>query len=207
MVSTQPGEESAAGRPRDPDIDRRIIAAATSLFGRVGWAGFTFEAVAREAGIGKPSLYLRWKTKEQLLSGALRAGIANIDDVDTGEIRSDLVELARQLLMLYLGPGRWAVERMKLEAQEIPGVADRWESLRDSQVRAARAMVHRAIDRGELPAATSVTLLLDTFFGAVTMHAQSTPARLRRKVSAEADDYAKQLVDFLLHAVTTTTSG
>ena len=199
----QAGDETSAGRPRDPEIDRRILTAATALFGQTGWAGFTFEAVAREAGVGKPSLYLRWKTKEQLLSGALQDGIANIDDVDTGHIRSDLVELARQLLSLYLGPGRRAVERMKLEAPEIPGVADRWESLRESQVRAARAMVHRAIDRGELPGATSVTLLLDTFFGAVTMHAQSTPPRLRRKVSAEVDDYAHQLVDFLLHAVTT----
>lgn len=198
------GEESAAvGRPRDPEIDRRILHAATTLFGRVGWAGFNFESVAREAEVGKPSIYLRWKTKEQLLNSALESGIANVDDVDTGRIRTDLLELARQLLTLYLGPGRWAVERMKLEARQIPGVADRWGSLQESQVRAARAMVHRAVDRGELPATTSVTLLLDTFFGAVTMHAQSTPHRLRRKVSAEAADYAERLVDFLLHAVAT----
>lgn len=200
-MSTSVNEDSAAGRPRDPEIDRRIIEAATTLFGRVGWTGFTFEAVAREAGVGKPSVYLRWNTKEQLLSGALQTGIANVDDVDHGDIRSDLVAVARQLLSLYLGPGRRAVERMKLEAQDIPGVAERWESLRDSQVRAARAMVHRAIERGELPPSTSVTLLLDTFFGAVSMHAQSTPPRLRRKVSAGADDYAERLVDFLLRAV------
>jgi AcrR family transcriptional regulator len=200
-MTMQAGAEASAGRPRDPEIDRRILVAATALFGRVGWAGFTFEAVAREAGVGKPSLYLRWKTKEQLLSAALQDGIANIDDVDTGTIRNDLVELARQLLTLYLGPGRRAIERMKLEAQDIPDVADRWESLRDSQVRAARAMVHRAIDRGELPATTSVTLLLDTFFGAVAMHAQSTPPRLKRKVTAKVEDYAHRLVDFLLHAV------
>lgn len=201
-MSAQPNDESAAGRPRDPQIDRRIIDAATKLFGRVGWAGFTFEAVAREAGVGKPSIYLRWPTKEQLLNGALQHGIANIDDVDTGHIRSDLTALASQLLKLYLGPGRRAVERMKVEAPDIPGVAERWESLRDSQVRAARAMVRRAVERGELPSATSATLLLDTFFGAVSMHAQSTPPRLRRRVSAGADDYAHGLVDFLLRAVT-----
>jgi AcrR family transcriptional regulator len=200
-MTAQPGEETTAGRPRDPQIDRRTLSAATALFGRVGWAGFTFEAVARESGVGKPSIYLRWKTKEDLLGAALQHAIANIDDVDTGNIRSDLIDLARQLLTLYLGPDRRAVERMKLEAQDIPGVADRWESLRDSQVRAARAMVHRAIERGELPDDTSVTLLLDTFFGAVSMHAQSTPPRLRRKVSAEVDDYANRLVEFLLHAV------
>lgn len=206
MVTSQAGIEPTAGRPRDPEVDRRILEAATTLFGRAGWAGFNFEGVAREAGVGKPSIYLRWKTKEQLLNSALESGIANVDDVDTGSIGTDLIELARQLLTLYLGPGRWAVERMKLEARQIPGVAERSESLQESQVRAARAMVHRAVDRGELPASTSVTLLLDTFFGAVTMHAQSTPHRLRRKVSAEVDDYAVRLVEFLLHAVTAKTT-
>ena len=202
-MTGQASAEATAGRPRNPDIDRRILEAATAVFAKVGWAGFNFESVARESGVGKPSIYLRWKTKEQLLTGALQAGIANVDDVDTGSIRTDLIELARQLLKIYLGPGRWAVDRMKLEARQIPGVAERSESLQESQVRAARAMVHRAISRGELPAKTSVTLLLDTFFGAVTMHAQSTPNRLRRKVSAEADDYATSLVEFLLHAVAT----
>jgi AcrR family transcriptional regulator len=200
-VTEQEGIEATAGRPRDPEIDRRILEAATALFAEVGWAGFNFESVARESGVGKPSIYLRWKSKEALLNGALQAGIANVDDVDTGSIRTDLIELARQLLKLYLGPGRLAVERMKLEARQIPGVAERSASLQESQVRAARAMVHRAVDRGELPAKTSVTLLLDTFFGAVTMHAQSTPHRLRRRVSAEVDDYAERLVEFLLHAV------
>lgn len=191
----------APGRPRDLDIDRRILAAATRLFGRVGWSGFTFEAVAREAGVGKPSLYLRWQTKEQLLSAALAAGITDIRDIDTGDLRGDLRELGRQLSALRLGPDRRAVERMGVEARDIPEVAERWDHLRESQVHAARAMVHRAIDRGELPARTSVTLFLDTFIGAITMHATSTPERLKPEVAAGIDTYVEDLIGFLLGAL------
>jgi len=38
-----------------------------ALFGEAGWARFSVEAVARRAGVGKASVYLRWPTKEALL--------------------------------------------------------------------------------------------------------------------------------------------
>src|SRR5262249_5955370 len=92
-----------AGRPRDPEVGRRSGQAAVELFGEAGWAGFSLEAVARRAGVGKASIYLRWQTKERLLADALAAQVANIADTDTGNLRDDLVHLARQMLELYLG--------------------------------------------------------------------------------------------------------
>ncbi len=188
------------GRPRDPNVDLRISEAATRLFGRVGWSGFSIEAVAREAGVGKASVYLRWDTKEALLTAALRNGLADIGDVDTGSLRDDLVHLARQMLRLYLGDQREAVQRMTIEAVGIPGVAEHWAALRESQVLAARAMVRRAIRRGDAARSTSTTLLLDSFFGAVMMHTLSVPEHLRPRVVADINRYANRLVDFLLRA-------
>src|SRR5579871_5264860 len=75
------------GRPRDPDVDRRIAQAALDLFGDAGWAGFAMEAVARRAGVGKASLYLRWSSKEALLVDALSLRMARVTDVDTGTLR------------------------------------------------------------------------------------------------------------------------
>lgn len=195
---------ASAGRPRDPEVDRRIALAAVDLFGEAGWAGFSLEAVARRAGVGKASIYLRWSTKESLLSDALAARIIDISDTDTGTLRGDLVDLARQMLRLYLGDSSRAVLRISVEAPSIPGVAQRWEELRGSQVLAARAMVRRGIRRGEVPASTSVTLLLDTLCGGVAMHVSSTPAHLLPRLVADADDYAERLVDFLLKATAET---
>lgn len=181
-------------------MDRRIAAAAVQLFGEVGWAGFSLESVARRAGVGKASIYLRWPTKEALLSDALAARVTDVADADTGTLRGDLVALARQLLALHVGDAQRAVLRIGVESASIPGVAQRWAELRSSQVLAARAMVRRGIRRGEVPADTSVTLLLDTLCGGVLMHVMTMPDELRPQLATQAEDYATRLVDFLLNA-------
>ena len=191
----------AAGRPRDPEVDRRIAQAALDLFADAGWAGFAMETVARRAGVGKASLYLRWSSKETLLTDAVTLRLARVADVDTGTLHGDLVELATQMLDIYAGGTGRAALRLGLEAAAIPGVAEHYEAMRHAQTLAARAIVRRGIDRGELAAGTSVTLLLNTLVGGAMMHALSTPpdkqADLVRNISA----HAARLVNFLLRAV------
>ena len=192
---------SQPGRPRDPEVDRRIGQAALDVFGDAGWAGFAMEAVAKRAGVGKASLYLRWHSKEALLTDALALGLPKVADVDTGTLHGDLVELATQMIDLYVGPCSRAAMRLNLEASSIPGVAEHYEAMRTAQVLAARAIVRRGIDRGEIPATTSVTLLLDTLVGGAMMHAISTPAGKRAALANDTAAYAQSLVDFLLHPV------
>lgn len=201
-MGTTPVTPAAPGRPRDPAVDRRIAQAALDLFAEAGWAGFAMETVARRAGVGKASLYLRWNSKETLLAAAVTLHLARAADVDTGTLHGDLVELATQMLDVYAGQAGRAALRLGLEAAAIPGVAEHYNEMRQAQVRAARAIVRRGIDRGELAADTTVTLLLDTLTGGAMMHAMATPTDLRAGLAAHTADYAAQLVSFLLHAVT-----
>ena len=194
------GTASAApvsGRPRDPAVDERVTEAAVALFGEVGWAGFSVEAVARRAGVGKASIYLRWPTKEALLGAALESRMATISEIDTGSTREDLLALTRQLLGLYLGGAGRAAMRLTLDGGYVPEIRTRHETITRSQVLAARAIVKRGIARGELPPSTSVTVLLDTLCGGAMMHAMSAPPELRDRVVAGADAYAEELVDFV----------
>ncbi|MFF5290211.1 TetR/AcrR family transcriptional regulator [Paractinoplanes globisporus] len=193
---------AAPGRPRDPEVDRRIAQAALDVFGDAGWAGFAMEAVARRACVGKASLYLRWNSKEALLTHAITAGLPRVSDVDTGTLHGDLVELATQMLDLYVGSSSRAAIRLNLEAEAIPGVAEHYLSMRKAQVVAARAIVRRGIDRAELPGTISVTLLLDTLIGGAMMHALTTPADRRAALAGDTAAHARLLVDFLLSAVT-----
>ena len=189
------------GRPRDPDVDRKIAQAALDLFGEAGWAGFAMETVARRAGVGKASLYLRWSSKEALLADAVTLRMARVTDVDTGTLRGDLTELAVQMLDLFAGPASRAAMRLNLEADAIPGVAEHYEGIRRSQVLAARAMVRRGIARGELAPDAPVTLLLDTLAGGAMMHVLSTPPDLKANLDRDVRGHAERLVSFLLRAV------
>jgi AcrR family transcriptional regulator len=179
-------------------VDRRIAQAALDLFADAGWAGFAMEAVARRAGVGKASLYLRWSAKEALLADAVTWRLARVADVDTGTLHGDLVELATQILDIYGGDTSRVALRLSLEAEAIPGVAEHYAAMRQAQVLAARAIVRRGISRGELAADTSVTLLLDTLVGGAMMHALSTPRDRRADLARNTGPLAERLVDFLM---------
>jgi AcrR family transcriptional regulator len=189
------------GRPRDPDLDRRIAQAALDVFGDAGWAGFAMETVARRAGVGKASLYLRWSGKEALLTDAVTLRFSPVGDVDTGTLRGDLTELAVQMLDLYAGRSSRAALRLTLEAELIPGVAEYYAGVRLSAVLAARAIVRRAVERGELTPDVEETLLLDTLTGGAMMHALTTPPQRRADLARHGRAHAQRLVGFLLRAV------
>ena len=196
-----------AGRPRDPHVDARLAEAAVAVFGEEGWAAFSIESVARRAGVGKASVYLRWSSKEDLLVDALNRSLGNVEDVDTGTVRGDLVQLVEQLLRLYTDEHGGAALRLSLEARRTPGLAERYERMAEQQILAARAIVHRGIARGELPAGTSVTLLLDALCGGAMNHALTTPPHLRAGLPAKAGAYAEEFVDFVLASVLTPARG
>jgi AcrR family transcriptional regulator len=63
------------GRPRDPVLDTAILRAALELFTAHGIAGMSIEQVAKRAGVGKPTVYRRWATKERLVADAIGAHV------------------------------------------------------------------------------------------------------------------------------------
>lgn len=188
------------GRPRDPEVDRRIIAAALRVFGLSGWSGFSMEAVARTAGVGKASLYLRWTSKADLLTEAVASRFAPIAEIDNGDVRTDLVEFADLLMDLFCGPDGMAARRMAVESRIIPDITERWSRVRESQIRTSRAIVKRALARGELSPHTPVSVLLDALHGAVVNYSTAAPDHVRSDAAARRR-YARRLVDFLLAAL------
>lgn len=61
----------ARGRPRDPALDTAILTAALELFIAQGISAMSIEQVAKRAGVGKPTIYRRWSTKERLVADAI----------------------------------------------------------------------------------------------------------------------------------------
>ena len=78
------------GRPRSAEAHAAILRAALELAVSGGLSGLSMEAIAARAGVGKATIYRRWKTKEALFAEAI-GSIAVMPDIpDTGTVRGDL---------------------------------------------------------------------------------------------------------------------
>jgi AcrR family transcriptional regulator len=193
--------EVRRGRPRDPEVERKIREAAVTLYADAGWSGFSIEGVAKLAGVGKGSIYLRWSSAAALLLDAFRTELKFVDDVDTGSLRGDLQALAHQISRVYEGDHARAYLRTQLEGSMIPGF-DLYFDFQRTEMKISRAIVRRAVKRQQLPIDTNVTMVLDALSGGLLVHALSTPEGLvsvtRRR------QYPDDLVEFVMRAARAT---
>jgi AcrR family transcriptional regulator len=201
VASTSPAAAVGPGRPPDPGLVGRVHRAACRVYGRHGWRGFSIEAVAREASVGKASIYSRWDSKEILLTESLAAQLAFGSDVNTGDLRSDLMVLAKAAYRFYVGEHGDAALRLLAEARLNPDLAERFEEFRTDSIRAARKVVRRAIGRSELPPDTDVSSLLVAIFGGVVMQVVSTPTSPAKRRQGASEREVERLVDLALRGV------
>jgi AcrR family transcriptional regulator len=201
-MGTTPTTGPASGRPRDPGLEARVLDAAFSVYARRGWAGFTSEEVARQAGVGKSSLYLRWPTKLAVLLDSIRLRERDNVVADTGDLRHDLLAFARQTFDRLNGEDGAVTLRLVVESRFYDDLRDGLSSAAHvEQLHAVRAIVRRAIERGDLPAGASVTLISDMIAGSVLNHTLVTPPHLRDAMEAKSGQFFEQLVDVVLAGV------
>jgi len=87
-----------AGRPRDPEIDRRLIEAALAEMSVQGFAGMSIDRIAERTGVGKPAIYRRFADKAALAIAAITALTMAEGPAASGDLAEDL---SRQLLMAH----------------------------------------------------------------------------------------------------------
>jgi len=81
MLKTPTSVRPRRGRPRDPAVDRAILESAREVLARRGFTGTSMDEIARTAGVGKDTLYRRWKSKELLVQHLLTVLAAENDPV------------------------------------------------------------------------------------------------------------------------------
>lgn len=149
-------EEPARGRPRDEHLEQRIVDAVGRLLAEQGYDGVTFEEVARRSGASKSSLYRRWRSKQEMVIAALKAGPARRDPtepVDTGSLRGDLLMLCRRLDRTMRAAGSKAAMLLLHAGLEDPELCEAIEtSVGPTGARLPRGVIDAAVRRGELPA-------------------------------------------------------
>ncbi|AEB10776.1 TetR/AcrR family transcriptional regulator [Marinithermus hydrothermalis] len=78
--------------------DTRLLSAALELVAERGYRGATTRRIAERAGVAEVTLFRRFKTKARLVAEAVRwatADLGSLAQEPTGDLRTDLVRLAR----------------------------------------------------------------------------------------------------------------
>lgn len=99
---------TARGRPRDPDVDGAILAAASGLYAEAGYEGVTMSGIAARAGVGKQSVYRRWPGKADVIAECVAIGLIDLTPViprASGDVRADLVAWMRTSYRRLGAPG------------------------------------------------------------------------------------------------------
>ena len=155
------------GRPRSPAHDDAILDAAVALMREVGYARLTMEGVAAAAGISKPTLYLRYSGKAELVVAAherVRLGQA---PTPTGDLRADLVAQLRHLQDTFARLGMSVIGVCLAEEEGLP---DLIAGLRTRSLEPGRAILREAMRaaaaRGELAPDADVETAIETAVGA-----------------------------------------
>jgi AcrR family transcriptional regulator len=155
------------GRPRSEEAHQAILAAAIALIRETGYDAVTMEAIAARAGVGKATLYRRWKEKETLVIEALGAIIRGVPVPDTGSARGDLMGLMRVALGMYGDPASHVLLSGLVAAMaRSPAIERAMRAGFDAAWRlAVRQVLERGISRGELRPELDVELATDVVSG------------------------------------------
>lgn len=155
------------GRPRDPAVVERVLHAAADLLFEVGFEGTTVDEVARRAGVAKATVYRRWASKDDLTREAF-AGLIDysVPMPDTGTLEGDLREAYTASVRLVDRPGGPAwVRTVAQECAREPRIAQLVNQGIEARAQAARALLDRAVARGEARPGVDVRQLIDLIEG------------------------------------------
>ena len=164
LAPTEIPRPSRGGRPRDPSRDGVIRAAILRLLADVGYGALTMDAVASEAGVGKATIYRRWRTKQDLvvdtISDLNRAGSTA---PDTGSVETDLREMMHQMVALIAGPTGAATLSLLSTMPHQPALAHAFREGPMAVWRQAYDDIwQRAEERGEVRAGLSRSTIAET---------------------------------------------
>lgn len=160
-----------------------------------GIADFTVSDVATRSGVHETSIYRRWGNRENLIAETLLGYSEQVIPVpDTGSLAADLRGLLEGIAAYLSGP----VGQALAQALAFSGEESRWATVREEfwtgRLGLARAIIDRAIDRGELPVDTDPRLVLETLVA---------PLSFRTLVTREGidDQLCSRLVDLVLAGI------
>lgn len=190
------------GRPRDLELERRLLGAAWELLVERGYEALTLSKVAAEAGAHRSDVYRRWSTKAQLVADTLAEHLPAVTPVDTGDLQSDLQAYVEGLAGSWSAPWIDGLVGLLADLRDDPQAEASFQNMAMTRGGNLRAAVERAVARGDIGEVSREELnLLAELLEGPLMH--------RRLISRLplTPDYLATVASLGHHRLTRTTSA
>ncbi|MEU6075059.1 TetR/AcrR family transcriptional regulator [Micromonospora sp. NPDC047074] len=180
------------GRPRDPQIDSAVLAAALDVLDEAGYSRLTLEDVSRRAGTSRPAIYRRWPGRAPLVLAAIATRLDVPSPPDTGCTLCDLDESFNVFLAAYRTIRPDVLSSLYSDCAADPELRARYlDTVVEPSRRAVGSTLDRAVARGDLCPDTDREQVLDIVGSLV--HYRALFGR-RHLTDAEAESAIKILL-------------
>jgi len=139
-----------AGRPRDRELEDRLLAAAWTLLVEQGYQALSLSRVAARAGAHRTDVYRRWPGKPQLVSDTLAAHLPPLSDPDTGSLHSDLRAFLGDLAAAWSSPWVDGLVGWVVDLHREAGAEQAFRAMAIWRSEPLRHAIDRAVRRGEI---------------------------------------------------------
>lgn len=153
------------GRPRDPDLEQRLLAAAWSLLTGQGYDALTLTKVAATAKAHRTDVYRRWSTKAQLVTDVLAEHLPAVPAFDTGTLRGDLRAYVDALAVSWSSPWIDGLVGLLADLRNDPDAELAFRLLAERRGQPMRDALDRALARGEIRELPELSLAGDLIEG------------------------------------------
>jgi AcrR family transcriptional regulator len=195
MSQTRPSKRRAKPRAlvRGEPVVRGVLEATLEELARAGYGALRIDDVAARAGVNKTTVYRRWPTKEELVRAALLSITSEwMTAPSTGALRTDLLEIGRQMIALGRSCEAQGLFRLFLAEGPDSELMTIARSMRQAHQAVPRSVIEAAEARGELAPGIDATMLFS---------AMVAPIKERLFMDREDVDegFLVRLVDLLLY--------
>jgi AcrR family transcriptional regulator len=183
------------GRPRSQEADQAILAAALDLFAERGPDALGIEQVAARAGVGKATIYRRWRGKEDMLLDAIGSLRSQLPVPQGRSVRADLIALLDWICREAADPRRARLfALLQGEGARYPRLLARYlDTVVEPRREVVASVLRRGVATGELRENTDIDAAALLLNGAVLASMSG---------QAQADGrYARRLVEELMRGL------
>ena len=183
------------GRPRSQEADQAILAAALELFAERGPDALGIEQVAARAGVGKATIYRRWRGKEDMLLDAIGSLRSQLPVPQGRSVRADLIALLDWICREAADPRRARLfALLQGEGARYPRLLARYlDTVVEPRREVVASVLRRGVATGELRENTDIDAAALLLNGAVLASMSG---------QAQADGrYARRLVEELMRGL------